>query len=75
MSLWQIDVKFPTRCKPLPPGYRISQLDSGHYVWTWAAPGDALDNYTLESGIHWNRWAIWRGCFEHAARRESAAGR
>ena len=28
---WQDDVKFPRHFKPLPPGYRIVQLDSDRY--------------------------------------------
>lgn len=56
---WQDNVRFPVRCKPLPPGYRIAQLDSGHYLWT-------KDDLT-EGRISWDRWWVRRCAFEHAA--------
>jgi hypothetical protein len=63
--LWQEDVKFPARIKPLPPGYKIVQLDSEHYEWTWAPPGNDLADYTAEGFIHWDRWWVRRCVFAH----------
>ena len=57
--LWQENVKFPSRVTPLPPGYTIVQLDSGHYMWVH---NDGKRE--RESCMHWDRWAVWRGVFE-----------
>ena len=56
---WCDDVKFPKRCRPLPPGYRIALLDSGHYLWTFE------DFY--EGVISWDRWWVRRCAFHHHA--------
>ena len=68
MSLWQENVPFPKRCRPLPTGYHIVQLDSGHYMWIWS-PTAVADDYEFESEIHCNKWAVWRGVFEHYDKR------
>ena len=61
---WDDDVKFPKRCKPLPPGYKIVQLDSGHYLWTWGEdPGD----HSKEGFMCWDKWWVRRCVFAHAA--------
>lgn len=41
----------------MPPGYKLWQLDSGHYLW------DFEDR--IESVIHWNKWAIYRSAWKH----------
>lgn len=37
----------------MPPGYKLLQLDSGHFIYERESDGE-------ESAIHWNKWAIWR---------------
>jgi len=65
---FQDRVAFPAHCRPLPPGYRIVQLDSGHYLWT-------LDDATNVNGgpveglMHWDRWWVRRQVFLHAESR------
>ena len=61
---FQDNVQFPGHCRPLPPGYRIIQLDSGHYIWVLETP-----EREIESGIHWDKWAVWRGVFADAKER------
>ena len=56
----QDDVRFPKRCKPLPPGYRVIQLDSGHYLWVLDGPG-----VETEGLISWDRWWVRRCAFAH----------
>ena len=51
------DVRFPKRCKPIPPGYKIIQLDSGHYLWVL--------NDSKEGLISWDRWWVRRCAFAH----------
>ena len=41
------------RCK-MPTGYKLIQLDSGHFMWTHEQSGD-------ESVIHWSKWAVYHG--------------
>jgi len=63
---WNDNVQFPRRCKPLPPGYRIVQLDSGYFLWV-------LDGATNKNGgpveglISWDRWWVRRCAFAHHA--------
>jgi hypothetical protein len=61
---WCNDVQFPKRYKPLPPGYRIIQLDSGHFLWVYAADGD-FDNSNVEGPICWDRFWVRRCAFAH----------
>jgi hypothetical protein len=62
--------RFPKRVRPLPPGYRIVQLDSGHFMRI--GPFDSKLGRESESYIHVDRWAVWRGVFADAAEREAA---
>jgi hypothetical protein len=64
--LWQEDVTFPRHYRPLPPGYRIIQHDSGHYQWV----RDGTTNRNggpVEGFICWDRWWVRRCAFGHAA--------
>lgn len=64
--IWNGNVMFPARYKPLPPGYRIMQLDSGHYLWTWGTPEQfAADDYSKEGLISWDRYWVRRCAFAH----------
>lgn len=63
---FQDNVQFPKRVKPLPQGYRIVQLDSGHYLWVFAVDGD-FNNSSCEGAISWDRWWVRRCAFAHAA--------
>jgi len=64
MSNWQENVKFPKHFKPLPPGYRIIQLDSGHYMWVYGTPEQLLDgDYSVEGLISWDRYWVRRCAF------------
>ena len=65
------DVQFPKRYKPLPPGYRIVQLDSGHFLWEFAGDGKTPRNRPggeCEGLISWDRYWVRRCAFAHAAR-------
>ena len=42
----------------MPPGYQLLGLDSGHFIWFH-------EQSDLESCIHWNRWATYKGAWEH----------
>lgn len=66
---WCDDVPFPARCKPLPPGYKVIHLDSGHFMW--AAEEASNDNGgPLEGLICWDRWWVRRCAFaNYEARR------
>lgn len=55
---------------PLPPGYHVRLLDSGHFMWVREVEGDPND-WTLESSIHWDRWAAWRGAWTHFRKGEA----
>jgi hypothetical protein len=46
----------------LPPGYGVLHLDSGHFMWVLLCEDDPTD-WTIESSIHWDRWAVWRGAW------------
>lgn len=35
----------------MPPGYRLLQLDSGHFIYE-------RQEDQVESDIHWNKWAV-----------------
>ena len=52
-------VIFPAHWRPLPDGYRVVQLDSGHFMWETA-------DGTRESGMDWNPYRVRRGCFDDA---------
>lgn len=49
-------IHYPKCYKPLPPGYRVYQLDSGHYMWVFG---------NEESEMNWNRYVVRRQAFEH----------
>ena len=64
--LWNEDVQFPKRYKPLPPGYKIVQLDSGHFMWIWGSPEErAKGDHNLEGPISWDRYWVRRCVFAH----------
>lgn len=48
------------RCQ-MPQGYKLIQLDSGHFMWHHERSDD-------ESSIHWNKWAVYHGA--HADNKE-----
>lgn len=54
---WNDDVQYPKRCKPLPPGYKVIQLDSGHFMWVL--------NGEVEGPISVDRWWVRRCAFAH----------
>lgn len=58
------EVTFPSRYKPLPAGYRVIQLDSGHFMWI--GPFDAKLGRETESGIDWDKYRVRRGAFADA---------
>lgn len=45
----------------MPEGYKLLQLDSGHFMWRHDESND-------ESCIHWSKWAIYHGA--HADSKE-----
>jgi len=55
-------VEFPPRCKPLPDGYRVIQLDSGYYLWEMDHPTKCV-----EGSISLDRWWVRRCAFAHHA--------
>lgn len=57
------EVIWPPRYKPLPPGYSVCQMDSGHYFW---AHRDGE-----EGSAHWDAYWCRRGAFLHAAKAEA----
>lgn len=48
------------RCK-MPDGYKLIQLDSGHFMWRHEESDE-------ESCIHWNKWVIYHSA--HANNKE-----
>ena len=52
-------VKWPKHYDPLPPGYEVIQLDSGHYLWTH-------EESDLEGLISWDKYWVRRCAFAHA---------
>ena len=40
----------------MPPGYRLLQLDSGHFIYERESDG-------VESCIHWSKWAVRKWAF------------
>lgn len=58
------NIVFPARCKPLPPGYRIVQLDSGHFLWVKDV-GVNSNGGPIEGLICWDRWWVRRCVFAH----------
>lgn len=45
--------------KKMPEGYDlILNDDQTHYYWS--------KDDVMESDIHWNRWAVWRGAVAHS---------
>jgi hypothetical protein len=62
MTLWNDNVSYPKRYSPLPPGYRVIQLDSGHFLWTH-------DESCSEGVISWDRYWVRRCAFAHAEER------
>lgn len=65
VSVWCDNVRFPERYRPLPPGYRVMQLDSGHFLWVFAADGN-FENSSCEGPISWDRYWVRRCAFAHA---------
>lgn len=62
------NVQFPKHYKPLPAGYRIVQLDSGHYMWVWGTPEQvAVNDYMFEGPICWDKWWVRRCVFKRDA--------
>lgn len=57
MADYPLDCTDRLGIQKMPPGYRLWQLDSGHYLWEL--------NDRTESAIHWDRWAIYRGAWNH----------
>jgi len=51
-------------CK-MPEGYRLIQIDSGHYMWRH-------EESDAESCIHWNKWAVYHGAKEDSKERNEA---
>lgn len=51
-------VIWPKRFKPLPAGYDVVQLDSGHYLWVNADEQEGL--------ISWDPYWVRRCAFAHA---------
>lgn len=41
----------------MPPGYKLLQLDSGHFMYEREAD-------EMESAIHWNRWAVRKAAWD-----------
>jgi len=64
MSLWQENVRFPKHFKPLPPGYRIVQLNSGHYLWELEGAVNR-NGGPVEGLICWDRYWVRRCAFAH----------
>ncbi len=61
---WNDNVQFPKRVKPLPSGYRIVQLDSGHFLWVRDCGNGDHDKEGL---ISVDKWWVRRCAFMHAA--------
>lgn len=40
----------------MPPGYKLLQLDSGHFIYERTSDGGG-------SCIHWNKWAVRKWAF------------
>jgi hypothetical protein len=57
----------------LPPGYHVEMADSGHFFWVVETESDPSD-WTTESVIHWDRWAVWRGAWADYRRRRTREG-
>jgi hypothetical protein len=58
-------VQWPKRYRPLPDGYRVIQLDSGHYMWEKVG-GVNVNGGPLEGPISWDRFWVRRCAFKHA---------
>lgn len=58
------EVTFPKHFRPLPRGYRIVQLDSGHFMWI--GPFDSKLGRETESNICWDKYAVRRWAFTAA---------
>lgn len=56
------NVPFPKRYRPLPNGYRVIQLDSGHFMWVHDPSGDG-------GLISWDRYWVRRCAFANAEHR------
>jgi hypothetical protein len=59
---WSDNVSFPARYKSLPKDYRIIQLDSGHFLWTYDGPTTRVE----EGFVSWDRYWVRRCAFLHA---------
>jgi hypothetical protein len=55
-------VEFHRRYKPLPPGYKIVQLDSGHYLWVLEGVHKDTEGF-----MSWDKWWVRRCAFAHHA--------
>ena len=62
--LWNENVQYPKRYKPLPPGYRVVQLDSGHFMWV-KDEGVNRNGGPIEGLISWDRYWVRRCAFAH----------
>lgn len=50
-------VIWPKHYKPLPEGYEVHQLDSGHYIWT--------NSDDVEGLMHWSHHWVRQSAFLH----------
>jgi hypothetical protein len=54
-----MDVSNSLGIKKMPEGYTLMlNNDQTHYHWS--------KDDRVESDIHWDKWAIWRGAVEHS---------
>lgn len=63
MSVELDPVPFPKHFRPLPQGYRIVQLDSGHFLWVLEEGAREV-----EGPISWDRYWVRRCAFAHHAK-------
>lgn len=66
-----IDIKFPRRYKPLPPGYRVVYSTSSEmYLWIYGTEDETkTGDYSLEGYISWDKYWVRRCAFAHHAKR------
>jgi hypothetical protein len=57
-------VEWPKHYKPLPDGYRVIQLDSGHYMWEKVGCCNS-NGGPLEGLMSWDRYWVRRCAFKH----------
>jgi hypothetical protein len=57
-----MDVSNSLGIKKMPEGYTLMlNNDQTHYYWS--------KDDRVESDIHWDKWAIWRGAVEHSKKK------